>query len=116
MENAHAVCGVATAGVQNEGLTMVEYIEREAAYALSKIICDAIRNREYHPANFGRFILDRIDDIPAADVQPVRHGRWERTSKSLMVCTACGNCVVDDRISGMFYCPNCGAKMDKEEE
>lgn len=53
---------------------------------------------------------------PAADVAPVRHGRWERASKSLMVCSACGNCVVDDQISGMFNCPNCGAKMDTEED
>ena len=39
-------------------------------------------------------------------------GKWERTSKNLMACSACGNCVVDYRISGMFFCPSCGAKMD----
>lgn len=93
---------------------MAEYIERERVVdvlvdmetlALYEDAIPAIKN-----------IRRLIDGIPAADVAPVRHGRWERTSKSLMVCTACGNCVVDDRISGMFYCPNCGAKMDKEKE
>lgn len=91
---------------------MVEYIEREAAYALSKIICDAIRNREYHPANFGRFILDRIDDIPAADVMPVRHGRWSRIDYEPIghdyICSVCG--WRNDMAS--HYCPNCGAHME----
>lgn len=104
---------------------MAEYIEREAAYALSKIICDAIRNREYHPAAFGRFILDRIDDIPTADVQPVRHGRWYRFQKvyidpqtgmgfarDMYKCDACN---VGEEETKMPYCPNCGAKMDKED-
>lgn len=83
---------------------MVEYIEREAACALMPDDYYGWRDKQL------------LKSIPSADVAPVRHGRWERASKSLMVCTACGNCVVDDRISGMFNCPNCGAKMDKEEE
>ena len=58
----------------------------------------------------------RIEKIPAVDAVEVKHGRWERTSKSLMACSACGNCVVDDRISGLFFCPNCGARMDGRRE
>ena len=55
-----------------------------------------------------------IDDIPAADVAPVRHGRWECNKP----CPVCGG----DRFEGLDadiwadweppYCPNCGAKMD----
>ena len=53
-------------------------------------------------------------NIPAADVRPVVRGKWERTSKSLYACSECGNCVVDERIAGMFYCPSCGADMRPE--
>ena len=87
---------------------MAEYIEREAAYTISKRICDAIRNREYHPATFGRFILDLIDDLPAADVTPVRHGRWIPVDEmeDAFDCSEC-DAMVSKRLN---YCPNCGAK------
>lgn len=103
---------------------MAEYIEREAAYALSKKICDAIRNHKYHPATFGHLILDWIDDLPAADVQPVRHGRWHsrffcrESTKAydceMHVCNECGSEWSYDAETGSSdfnYCPNCGAKM-----
>ena len=50
----------------------------------------------------------------SADVVEVRHGRWiGKTYK----CSLCGKWV--DPLQGdadMNYCPNCGAKMDGEEE
>ena len=57
-----------------------------------------------------------IDEIPAADVAPVRHGEWEivvgSNGKEYMVCTCCR---VSQDLTGVFtYCPNCGAKMDLE--
>ena len=55
-----------------------------------------------------------IDEIPTADVAPVRHGEWEivvgSNGKEYMVCTCCR---VSQDLTGVFtYCPNCGAKMD----
>ena len=55
-----------------------------------------------------------IDEIPAADVAPVRHGRWEivigSNGKEYMVCTCCR---VSQDLTGVFtYCPNCGCRMD----
>ncbi len=52
-------------------------------------------------------------DSPAADVEPVRHGRWKDG-----YCTHCGspclcNGIEEDVLSP--YCPDCGAKMDLEE-
>ena len=44
----------------------------------------------YLPANFQEFI---VDEIPTADVAPVRHGRWieqEQCEESLYSCSACG--------------------------
>ncbi len=61
-----------------------------------------------------------IDKEPAADVVEVRHGRWESTGVLVGLmnfeyfyrCTACGRRGGDTKTN---YCPNCGAKMDKEE-
>lgn len=51
-----------------------------------------------------------FDAFPAADVAPVRHGRWERYGESLGECSECGEIV----LICSNYCPNCGARMDKE--
>ena len=52
--------------------------------------------------------------LPAENVSPVRHGRWEivigSNGKEYMVCTCCR---VSQDLTGVFtYCPNCGVKMD----
>lgn len=50
--------------------------------------------------------------IAAADVAPVRHGRWVGVEGgSFYECSNCGH-LTDYHFSK--YCPNCGAKMDKE--
>ena len=62
-----------------------------------------------------------ILNAPTADVAPVRHGKWidlvsedEKRWKwdCIMKCSECGEMYTDDRFK---FCPNCGAKMDKEE-
>ena len=53
----------------------------------------------------------RLLSIPAADVAPVRHGRWKRCGKNLGECSECGEIVAIRN----NYCPNCGAKMDGDE-
>ena len=58
-----------------------------------------------------------IDKEPAADVVPVVHGEWiERALRP--TCSLCGfgGSLIDVPISPFKYCPNCGAKMDKEEK
>lgn len=62
-----------------------------------------------------------INDIPAADVQPVKHGRWEHGE-----CSVCGASPLDHVSGDMYvevdyypnYCPNCGSKnrMDGDGE
>lgn len=49
--------------------------------------------------------------IPAADVAPVRHGRWLIDSVGVK-CSCCG---LHDE-SECIYCPNCGATMDRERK
>ena len=60
-----------------------------------------------------------IDSIPAADVAPVRHGRWFFKSPNGWACSQCDKwgLMIDNRgICKSSYCPNCGAKMDLEEQ
>ena len=100
---------------------MDEYIEREA-------ISEKIRKYYYkNPPNFsyGEGFdrgLDRaqraILDAPAANVAPVRHGRWidaypDIEPNPMFMYGICSKCGFEQGISKyLSYCPNCGAKMD----
>lgn len=64
----------------------------------------------------------RLLSIPAADVAPVRHGRWLGWGKSgtptyenYGTCSVCGE---DAEIytEHRNYCPNCGARMDGDSD
>lgn len=56
--------------------------------------------------------------IPAVDAAPVVHGRWifheeNGPMDAWLTCSVCGK---ENGIhEGNYYCPNCGAKMDKEK-
>ena len=58
-------------------------------------------------------VLDILADMPAADVQEVRHGHWEECMSTLssVKCSECGNSHEYDTA----YCPSCGARMDGDE-
>lgn len=61
---------------------------------------------------------EEFDAFPAADVVEVRHGRWEMAPCNGvydMRCSACGFCP-GIRFFSSNYCPNCGARMDKEDK
>ena len=85
-----------------------EYIEREALVErLKKEECDC----EW---------LWTILDIPAADVEPVRHGHWipqfvsKRGLSDHFMCSECAESTFTPRKFEMIkyaYCPNCGAKL-----
>lgn len=58
--------------------------------------------------------------IPAADVAPVVHGRWEQDADGDWYCTNCDEVVAicesgRERTYRKPYCPNCGAKMEGVE-
>lgn len=100
---------------------MAEYIEREAVLD----IC----NTEYQNRlqmfdccgdTVAWNISSEIKALPAADVAPLVHGRWIEDHDYLK-CPECGVMVkwdftFFDDIGNWNYCPNCGAKMDLEEE
>ena len=93
-----------------------EYIERRTAYSLAKKVCEAVDSNPR--VLLPQIILDLIDDVPAADVAPVRHGRWEKNDNGIMIWWECSECHHDAWYDGddlYNYCPNCGAKMDGGE-
>ena len=66
-----------------------------------------------------------IDAMSTADVQEVRHGHWIEKNldgfrKVECSCSMCGWSGVENYdsyvdIHDFEFCPNCGAKMDREE-
>lgn len=89
---------------------MTKYVDIDAVKeAVRMAECDA----DYDGRRFdAEFIENALDFIPAADVAPVVHGRWNSMDgyKMRVVCSVCGWDVPE---YGKFYsyCPNCGAKM-----
>ena len=80
---------------------MTEYIERERAMQIA-----------FTSPFFSNALMEEIKVIPAADVAPVIHSKWE------ICCDGyypyCLNCKAEPPGREMTkYCPNCGAKMDK---
>ena len=107
---------------------MAEYIDREAVYKR------ACRGCTRHGDEFGSCYHEELCEelqsefasAPIADVEPVRHGRWEyigeNSTGKIFRCSACkfphnpnkrdiGLIRVDEKPN---YCHNCGAKMDHE--
>ena len=62
-------------------------------------------------------IIDLLEDMPAAEVQPVKRGRWLHINDDgIIFCSECENEAYWDTDYGqqLFdYCPYCGAKMKK---
>lgn len=92
---------------------MADYISRDEIFSVWRSMPK--------PASIAS-LTDAINQTPAADVEPVRHGKWRLVRRM----AACGEyeCSVCGRIEtfGCFnkpennpYC-HCGAKMDLEEE
>ena len=70
---------------------------------------------------------DAIDDLPSADVAPVRHAMWieygeNKDGTHNIRCSKCGAGLKSKGHANSYYtkrkyryCRNCGAKMDEEE-
>ena len=84
---------------------MDEYIEREAA---TNVACNIL----WKMNDLSTSVMAKaLNSIPAADVAPVRHGRWERTADGAALCTACKRKMNPSQY-GYAFCSLCGAKMD----
>ena len=92
---------------------LIEEIREERCYNcrnFKDMKCDYCGTADY---------IYMIEDMPTADVAPVRHGRWEEASDGDgIVCPFCRTdfCTIIYDTEYFNYCPNCGAKMDEKED
>ena len=108
---------------------MSEYIERQAAITIADYAVDEHPYKvpgcleTYQEYNQGwndacDYIRERLEEEPAADVAPVRHGRWEPGNP---ICPVCGENKFKDLDADVWadwqpkFCPNCGALMREVE-
>lgn len=104
---------------------MAEYIEKEKALNIFGDIPEGYGY--YKPFTFPvsrttreaiTLFKKEINKITAADVAPVKHGRWVRKGSN-WYCTECNRgyriiCGAPAAVTFEF-CPNCGCKMDGDE-
>ena len=99
-----------------------EYIEREAVLAyMSEVKAACISNFEDEASAVIAGMIGEIkdDEIPAADVEPVRHGHWIEEYDCGYItphCSECGETALTKEETSYdyvysSYCPNCGAKL-----
>ena len=97
-----------------------EYIEREA---IEKAFAEEIRTNylDDYAKGFQAALL-AIMSIPSVDVAPVRHAKWKLIDECVNEGVYCSNChkkiyraeYANQKVKSK-YCPNCGARMDGEE-
>ena len=96
---------------------MAEYIERDAA--IRALLNDSPEQVSYSREN----AADCIRYMDAADVVPVRHGRWIEPSRlyygaKQYECSLCCSDTFWNKHSITVkypHCPNCGATMELED-
>lgn len=94
---------------------MTEYIERADLY-------EAMNSQDCEFSLIDALAL--IEEFPAADVAPARHGRWifDHMTGGWSYYSHCSECnyqeffANEDVEKRHKYCLNCGARMGKEDE
>lgn len=92
---------------------MAEYIEREAA--MQAFLA------EKPDAHYPGWYAGLLEELPAADVAPVVHGRFVHDGPRFVGgvdwwhCSNCGG-LVSGAETRFDYCPHCGAKVDGDAE
>ena len=98
---------------------MDEYIKRETAIDVITDLAGKAPTRSAYEAVWKS--ARALKKIPAADVVPVVHGRWDDSGRyvfpigrTAVRCSECGCCLSESeyRLFNWNYCPVCGAKMD----
>lgn len=99
---------------------MKEYIERERLKEAFNADLQTLQSLDEHTMNL---ILIEIDEAPAADVAPVRHGRWifDHMTGGWSYYSHCSECghqefFANDSVEKRHrYCYSCGALLDEKE-
>ena len=96
---------------------MNDYISRQAVIQL-------VLDGKIISTDMEKCVRDFINELPAADVQPVKRGRWFLRGGN-WCCSYCNKktlLVLESNVGGCRqygtaktnYCPNCGALMQEE--
>ena len=95
-----------------------EYITKDAVFDLlhgeDELILFARSYKENGSA--GERLCNAITRIPAADVEPVVRGGWQKvyentTFGAMYRCSTCGETTFN--VENYKYCPKCGAHMER---
>ena len=98
---------------------MDEYIERSAGVSILRAKANMAVLMDAAP--YFEKAAQMLEKLPAADVAPVVHGRWDDSGRytfpgggTAVRCTECGCALTESeyRLNNWNYCPVCGAKMD----
>ena len=101
---------------------MADYISREA---LIEMVNGSERpENERIDVGYNEALNDikqRLVEMPAADVEPIRRGRWSEcytdTHHYSGICSVCGKASIKTLTENLYnYCPKCGARMDGEQQ
>lgn len=92
---------------------LVNLILRSELEASNRGIFNCTPQNEYKAEIVADFLLQN-----GVSVIPIKHGRWTQVDKNKCECSNCGIVVLIAVYphGNKNYCPNCGAKMDGEEE
>ncbi len=101
---------------------MSDLISRDDAMSVIESMRIMLNGKNIFSPNIKDSVLDCLDILPAVDAEPVRQGRWidKRTGAYRAQQAWCSACGKRSGIGGIKsnqhkpYCPNCGARMDKE--
>lgn len=109
---------------------MAEYIERDVAVKTAMALFAPVNTATQ--AVIESSLRSKFNSIPAADVAPVVHGKWvdshgnpvafdkrdNRCPDESCYCSECGDWLTasDEYSCVGNYCPNCGARMNGDEE
>lgn len=108
---------------------MDEYLSRNEAFNAIKSLESSMPAKDNYAKGYdaalGRALIAVREVPPAADVQPVKHGRWEQIGEQSAKCAACGGVLRSNGIDKTgkalifnavyHYCPVCGARMDGDK-
>lgn len=97
---------------------MAKYVEAEMVHNSLRSLCDKYKIAFGTYGRFGEELAKLSQELPAADVEPLKHGKWEECAtykgEKYYRCSACG---YGYRLyENTRYCQHCGAKMDLNEE
>lgn len=88
---------------------MNDYIDRQAAIdAINRAVTKEVARWS-------------VKELPSAEVEPVKHGRWEpvtngRGGHECSICHSYAPSYKNGEEHLSPYCPNCGAKMEERRE